>query len=626
MAAVGLALCAACARPAPSDEGDDESEDTTGGEEESGGECVGEWEVISETAYNLQVSWARGDDYIVAGPQQLVGYIDGEWRTADLPFSWEPHAVWATGWDDVWMLDGREFDIVRRLLHWDGQELEVVLEYGDFTKDLRAIWGTGSDDIWVAGRQNCGFDPEEPCEALLLRYDGTEWVEENLSGLPGLVSVWGRNSTDVFLGGHEGTVLHFDGMSWDAEDLGDVPIRHLVGDASQAYAYDGAQLFHRTGDEWELVGDPAWLGDVLGMVMVDGSLWTAEWSVETPRVSRYDGDDWISYVLPDLDARTLASVGGEPWLAAHARPNDAAATIINLLGDGTFESVWLDHTVTNPGALVGDRIDDVWAVGTTTGGQGIAQLNGADWVWSLAPTLGLSMFHLHQDPTAGLWVAGVGTDQGGNDGKVLWRVVDGALESFGFPPGTEQGSVYVQVSDDGDVWMVALSGWIWHFRDGTWTRVGEMSGHQLETVGAHIYMSNGEFLFELLNGQWQVVYQTKGWISRWTAPDPLSLWVADQDEQGNDWVREWDGSEWTAWDLGDRRLCDFDAATPDSVYVSARHTDEFSGETSFMILSYDGEEWASWESPSEECASVHATEDGVILIDSTATYVRRCDG
>ena len=626
LAAMGLGLGAACARPAPSDDAGDEDEGTTGGDEE-GQECSGDWEAVSEPAYALEVSWSRGDDYIVAGALQLVGYIDGEWRQARLPAAWEPHAIWANGWDDVWMLDGRDFDIVRRLLHWNGQELEVVLDYEDYTKDLRAIWGTGPEDIWIAGRQNCGFDPEEPCEAFLLRYDGTEWREENLSGLPGLVSVWGRNSTDVYLGGHEGNILHFDGVSWDAAQIGDAPVGHVVGDGSQVYAYDGAQLFRRTGDSWDFVGDPAWLGDVLGMVMVEGSLWTTEWSVETPRVSRYDGNDWISYLLPDIDARTLAAVGDQPWLAVHERPSDQGAAIFNLLGNGTFETVWEDETVANIDMVTGSRIDDVWALATTTGGQGIARLVDGDWTWTVSPTTALSMFQLHQDPRGKLWVAGNGTDQGGNDGKVLWRLVDGELESFGFPPQTEQGSRWVEVSEDGDVWMIAISGRPYHFRDDKWTWVGgEIFAYELKTAGAHVYMIDGEFLYELLNGQWQVRYQTNGWISAWAAPDPLSLWVTDQDLQGNYWVREWDGEEWAAWDMGDRLLCDFDASGPDAVYVSARYIDEFSGATSFMILHYDGGEWTSWESPSDECVSVHALEDGVVLRDSVAAYVRRCDG
>lgn len=130
--------------------------------------------------------------------------------TISYPGSWQTmmQDIYGTSSRSVWIV-GHNFLGDGMMYHYDGVAWSPVkLSFGAI--DLAAITGFGNDDIWVVGiqsLQNRGW------VGLILHYDGSLWLEKKVDSLNRLLSVWGSGPSDVWFGGMEGELLHFDGVS-----------------------------------------------------------------------------------------------------------------------------------------------------------------------------------------------------------------------------------------------------------------------------------------------------------------------------------------------------------------------------------------------------------------------------
>lgn len=71
---------------------------------------------------------------------------------------------------------------------------------------LRAVWGAASDDIWAVGEYG-----------TIMHYDGLTWQPSVRSGVlttQDLFAVYGVSATDIWAVGGAGTLLHYDGKIW----------------------------------------------------------------------------------------------------------------------------------------------------------------------------------------------------------------------------------------------------------------------------------------------------------------------------------------------------------------------------------------------------------------------------
>jgi hypothetical protein len=79
------------------------------------------------------------------------------------------------------------------------------------------VWGTSGNDVFAVGNQG-----------TILHYDGISWSTMNSGTTRFLTSVWGSSSIDVYAVGSNGTILHYDGISWSkaatpaTENLNDI--------------------------------------------------------------------------------------------------------------------------------------------------------------------------------------------------------------------------------------------------------------------------------------------------------------------------------------------------------------------------------------------------------------------
>lgn len=173
------------------------------------------WQSVDEPAAQgwVMSTWAASasDVWLVGGAPDagVAMHFDGAtWSERAVPDG-TPLLDWAYGFgsDDV-LVVGRGGTI----LHWDGRTLSA--EDSGTTEDLWGVWGSSPDDVWAVG--GSGFSTATP--TLLHRVAGA-WQSVAVPTLShvevhGLFKVWGSEADDVWVVGQRGTLLHFDGTSW----------------------------------------------------------------------------------------------------------------------------------------------------------------------------------------------------------------------------------------------------------------------------------------------------------------------------------------------------------------------------------------------------------------------------
>lgn len=96
-------------------------------------------------------------------------------------FAFGPRAVWAVGEAGT-------------VLFWNGERTQLI-DVGT-TADLRGIYGTSTNELFVVGDQG-----------TIVRFDGSSWVRETVSGVYRINVVWVAANGAAFAGANGGSVL-----------------------------------------------------------------------------------------------------------------------------------------------------------------------------------------------------------------------------------------------------------------------------------------------------------------------------------------------------------------------------------------------------------------------------------
>lgn len=260
---------------------------------------------------------------------------------------------------------------------------------------LLSVWGRSSTEVYAVGSDR-GEGP------AVLRYDGARWTRL-ATGVSG--DLWWVTGTDdtLFLGGDGGLILRYDGATFERMDTpGTGTVFGL----------------------WAASDDDVWA--VGGFAASAGFAW------------HYDGIAWAAVELPGLEDRGLFKVWGrssdDVWLVgARGAMYHWDGSAMSLVDAGTTRTLFTVH-------VRGDR-------GAAVGGSGTAALverEGAAWV-DRSPDFTPSLF--------GVWLTDEGGWAVGTSGTVLRRGPDGWVDedhALGFV----QALHAVWVDETGSVWAV----------------------------------------------------------------------------------------------------------------------------------------------------------------------------
>ncbi len=158
-------------------------------------------------------------------------------------------------------------------MHYDGMAWSPMSS--GTSAHLRSVWGTSASDVFAVGDNG-----------TILRYDGTAWSALSSGTAACLYDVWGTSSSDFFAvggsgpspadlaWGSDGTILHYDGVSWSVMTSGPgMQFKSVWGrSASDVYVAGCAMETH-----------PALANPNLNYSYNAGRIW------------RYDGTTWSEY-------------------------------------------------------------------------------------------------------------------------------------------------------------------------------------------------------------------------------------------------------------------------------------------------------------------------------------------
>jgi hypothetical protein len=141
-----------------------------------------------------------------------------------------------------------------------------------YTSGLQAIWGSSSTDVFAVGSKG-----------TILHYDGSSWNRMNSGTTYLLRGVWGSSPSDVFAVGHNWEleiILHYDGTSWSEMSRGTMMGLYSVWGSSPSDVFAvGEGVRHYDGNSWN---------DTI--LHYDGSIWSSMSSGTTDLLY----DIWVS--------------------------------------------------------------------------------------------------------------------------------------------------------------------------------------------------------------------------------------------------------------------------------------------------------------------------------------------
>ena len=202
-------------------------------------------------------------------------------------------------------------------------------------------WGPGDGSLWVVGGALFA--------GTIIQFEADEWSEVEIGfPVPLLNWVHGTSAADVFAGGNDGTILHFDGEDWTAQET---PVSTPVW-GIWAVAPD---------DVWAVGGD-----NLLG---------------DAPYVLHYDGEQWSLAPIPELE---------RPGVRAFFKVWGSGPDDIYAVGQNGAVLHWNGTEFTELGVGVSQDLIGIWGTGpddvTVVGGRGTAELAHFDGVqWQRAP-------------------------------------------------------------------------------------------------------------------------------------------------------------------------------------------------------------------------------------------------
>jgi hypothetical protein len=295
------------------------------------------------------------------------------------------------------------------------------------TPGFSSVWGTAPNDLWVL----VSVAGDYPTISAPLHFDGKDWTAVSIQprggsiyGPPQLVTLWGSGASDVFAVGYYGGIVHFDGVRWSDQSIGD------ESDQSTQVYFRGV-AGSGPDDVWAV-------GKQGGMAHFDGSVWSL-------------------YARAAADGPDLAAV----WVHDRATAWAVGAAGLILRWDGASWSPVQDGfggtpTTEDLTAIWGSGADDVWAVGKN---GTVLHFDGSNWQsHSYDVSTHADLLAVHGRGREDVWAVGAG--------GVLLHWTGAAW--YTAPTGTKEDLHGIWASAGGDIWAVGDTSASVHWDGAAW--------------------------------------------------------------------------------------------------------------------------------------------------------------
>lgn len=275
------------------------------------------------------------------------------------------YAIWGSSSSNIYIC-GHNDQRFAKMYHWDGRRWTNVKlhssEGGPFISlaSLDDISGFGPNHVYAVGALGPQFSP------FLIQFNGTQWRRITVPNGKGLLSVWVRSPSEVWLGSLDGSVAMYNGSQFRRDSLQytfdttgmSIQIAQITGDATQTHLVlvvspdtlisPRAYFYERVGSQWQ-IRDSSY---EYYRVFIDpaGSVYRYLYGIQ-----RKTGNTWVT-VLSDLrvgrqgmaassttNVFAVGSAGPSPsGRVYHYNGSDWFEYSMLRLFDVHFSAVWTD--------------------------------------------------------------------------------------------------------------------------------------------------------------------------------------------------------------------------------------------------------------------------------------------
>ena len=265
-----------------------------------------------------------------------------------------PNDVWATGWNPH-----------QEILHYDGEKWNYINLGRIFVSPMyiSRVYGFSETDVWFGGVESYRLPNYEYVDtAVIVHYNGIDWkrvpIEGRMDAGDNIFNIWGSDPDDVWFGGYNGELYHWDGSkirrvalpieiknapdkfgllvcaAGNRRDNVYVTMQNLDTDVfpflTHMFHYDGAQWTEPIEPRYGLLG-PIWMSP-------EGSLYTSG-------IRKYNGTDFDFVInggaiygtsdknLIVLHSNEIYHYNGVDWALIYQTPNP----------NWFCTDVWMDH-------------------------------------------------------------------------------------------------------------------------------------------------------------------------------------------------------------------------------------------------------------------------------------------
>lgn len=225
-------------------------------------------EVYSTEEYQFTDVWGSGsNDVYAAGADDILHYDGTSWTPMTIASGGVSadgtNGVWGTGADDVFAVDAGT------VWHYNGVNWQLMAS--EDVSSLRRVWGSSSMDVFAVGTS---YTPWRAL-ASILHYDGANWEFMSSGAEEGARwDVWGSNPGDVYVvgdttgsyGSDKGLISHYNGITWTNYVIENTPTLQGVwgsgmddvfvvgGGARNGSCCEGeGTILHFDGNSWQIV-------------------------------------------------------------------------------------------------------------------------------------------------------------------------------------------------------------------------------------------------------------------------------------------------------------------------------------------------------------------------------------
>ena len=154
-------------------------------------------------------------------------------------------SIWGSSPNNIYAV-GHSDELQGQIWHFDGKQWTSIYIFMGFAYTPYAIFGFSPNDIWVAGERiydNYNPPPNFIDSSFIMHYDGSSWKRVPAYGGRIIETIWGRASNDIWFGGINGTLFHWNGTSIRRDTL---PISLQL---NENYFYNFPAIFGFTSGE-----------------------------------------------------------------------------------------------------------------------------------------------------------------------------------------------------------------------------------------------------------------------------------------------------------------------------------------------------------------------------------------